>query len=205
VLLRPQIASGVLAALLVGVGLGCSPPVRGAVPVSGAYFVGDSVMAWSVTTFRETLAKARPGIVVDVAACRGLVRSCAMPGSTVRPPSGLETIRALRGKLGDTVVIELGYNDEPLAWSIDHVMLELRSQGVRHVLWVNLSERRPVYHDTDLALDSAVGRWPEMRLLDWRTFSASHDDWFVDGVHLTGAGKAAFTQFVLAALAQVRP
>ena len=35
-----------------------------------------------------------------------------------------------------------------------------------------------------------------MRVLDWRTVSAKHDDWFLDGVHLTAVGQTAFARFL---------
>jgi hypothetical protein len=83
-------------------------------------------------------------------------------------------------------------------------MRELRSQGVRRVLWVNLSEYRPLYHATNQALDAAAERWSALRILDWRRISAGHDDWFVDGVHLTARGKDAFALVLGQALGLLR-
>ena len=125
------------------------------------------------------------------------------PGQPTRPPSGLATIRARRGRLGATVVLELGYNDRPLAGAIDRVMRELRSQGVRRVAWINLSERRSEYRATNQALSAARARWPELRVLDWRGVSAGHSSWFIDGVHLTASGKSAFAGFLAQALRHV--
>ena len=165
------------------------------------YLIGDSVVAWWAGALAKQLAPA--GVVVDAVACRGTVHSCTTPGLPIRPPSGLATIQARRGQLGASVVIELGYNDRPLAYTIDRVMKELRGQGVRRVAWVNLSERRSEYRATNQALSAARARWPELRVLDWRAVSAGHSSWFIDGVHLTATGKAAFAGFLAQALRHV--
>jgi hypothetical protein len=163
------------------------------------YLLGDSVVAWSTSAIRNRLGDS---VVIDALACRGAVASCSMPGET-RPPSGLSTIRAQRGRLGDLVVIELGYNDRPQRRAIDRVMQELRDQGVQRVAWINLSERRSGYRDTNRALTAASFRWPELWLLDWRGYSAGRSSWFVDGVHLTAKGKLAFAHFLARSLARL--
>ena len=76
------------------------------------FLLGDSVLAWSASVVRRELGHSAP--VVDAAACRGTVYSCVSPGQASRPASGLSTIRSQRGRLGELVVIELGYNDRPL-------------------------------------------------------------------------------------------
>ena len=162
------------------------------------FLLGDSVLAWSTSVLRRELGHSAP--VVDAAACRGTVYSCVSPGQSGRPASGLSALRSQRGRLGELVVIELGYNDRPLRASIDRILGELRSQGVKRVFWVNLSERRAGYRDTNRALDAAAARWPELRILDWRTMSARHGSWFTDGIHLTAAGKSAFVRFLGQAL-----
>jgi hypothetical protein len=191
--------------LAVAVTASCAPPPRVVRPRTPPYVIADSLMSWPVGMFQHELAKRWPGAVVNAASCRGLVRSCTAPAVPVLPPSGLETIRALRGKLGELVVLELGYNDFPALPAFDQVMAELHSQGVDRVVWVSLSERRPTYRPVNAALFAARAKWPEIRILDWRAASAGtvHDAWFIDGVHLTPAGKAAFAAFLGAGLARV--
>ena len=87
------------------------------------------------------------------------------------------------------VVIALGYNDRPQRRAIDRVMQELTDQGVQRVAWINLSERRSGYR-TPTALTAASLRWPELWVLDWRSYSAGRSSWFIDGVHLTAKGKS---------------
>ena len=194
---RTLISSTVLG--LVAVAPAAAGPADAAPPT---YLFGDSVAAWSADVLTKQLAPR--GIVLDAVACRGTVFSCATTGRGTRPPSGLATIQARRGRLGSTVVLELGYNDRPLSGAIDRVMHELRGQGVRRVIWVNLSERRSEYRATNEALNAARSRWTELRILDWRAVSARHPSWFIDGVHLTASGKAAFASFLGQALRHLR-
>jgi hypothetical protein len=204
VLARSLITRGALSgALIIGSLAGLPRAADASSHRVRVYFLGDSVMAWGVRTLAHELSQNRPPAVIDVASCRGLVRSCALRGKTVRPPSGLQRIRQERGHLGSLVVIELCYNDVPGRWSIGRVMSELRRQHVAHVVWVNLSERRPIYRRTNLALSAARSRWRELRVLNWQAASARHPEWFLDGVHLTRAGKTAFARFVAKGLAQV--
>jgi hypothetical protein len=198
--LRSRGASLLAAALAVGAvvcGTAGAPETAAATRRSGPYVLGDSVTAWSAANVKKALRKSAPGAVVDAVPCRGLVFSCVAPDLGRRPLTGLQTIRANRGRLGSVVVIELGYNDCPLRASIDRVMTELRRQKVRRVIWVNLSERRTIYRRTNRALAAASKRWRELRVLDWRGYSAEHDNWFLDGVHLTRAGRAAFARFLV--------
>ena len=81
------------------------------------YLLGDSVVAWSEAAIEQRLG--HTGLVIDALACRGAVASCVVPGQGTRPPSGLSTIKAQRGRLGDLVVIELGYNDRPQRRAIE--------------------------------------------------------------------------------------
>ena len=169
---------------------------------SRPYMIGDSITAWSEPQLRAVMPSSSRPVIVG-APCRGLVVSCRATSKDARPPTGLAVIRALRGRLGRVVVIELGYNDTPGKHAIDKVMKELHRQHVRRVLWINLSERQYGYRSTNRALASAAPRWSELRILDWRTYSKYHGSWFIDGVHLTGKGKIAFARFVAAALRRV--
>jgi hypothetical protein len=202
--LRSRVACLLVAALAVAavVGGASGAPEAAAARRSGPYVLGDSVTAWSAANVKKALRKSAPGAVVDAVPCRGLVVSCVAPDLGRRPLTGLQTIRANRGRLGSVVVIELGYNDRPLRASIDRVMTELRRQKVRRVIWVNLSERRTMYRATNQALATATKKWREMRVLDWRWYSAQHDDWFLDGVHLTRTGRAAFARFLVQGIAR---
>ena len=180
-------------------------PVLGATPAGAAthpYLLGDSVAAWSAASSPASSdGRAHPG---RGGLPRHRLRAASPPVRASAPRAVSATIRAQRGRLGRLVVIELGYNDRPLRTAIDRVLGELRTQGVRRVVWVNLSERRAGYHETNVALDAATKRWPELRILDWRRASAGHARWFIDGVHLTTAGKAAFAQLLAQSISRLR-
>jgi peptidoglycan hydrolase-like amidase len=109
----------------------------------------------------------------------------------------------------DLVVVELGYNDDPVAMParIDAVMSALRARNVGLVLWVNVSERRTSmrYDLTNSALDEAASAWDELVVLDWNAASnhATADRWYDDGVHLTSTGQAEFALWLRGRLLEI--
>jgi SpoIID/LytB domain protein len=110
-------------------------------------------------------------------------------------------------------VVELGYFDDPstFATAIDRMMTALVDAGVVRVVWVNLSERRldasgqPVFAPANAALRAALGRWPQLSVLDWNAASSEDDaaSWFVPGTAskpdfatLTTTGRSRFALFL---------
>jgi len=191
----------VTAACLLATGVVAATP-RGtatAAPGPGVFFLGDSVMDGSRDTIEKTVVPSYPGAVVDAAVCRGLASSCPYNGST--PTTGLQEIAANAGRIGDVIVVELGYNDMPSATSIDAALSALTAQDVPLVLWVGLSTlNRPEFSTENDRLKAAATRWPTMRFLDWDGMSHAHPDWFIAndgvGVHLTAAGETAFVAWL---------
>jgi lysophospholipase L1-like esterase len=99
------------------------------------------------------------------------------------------------------VMVALGTNDgasgPEFAQRIDQLMALL---GTRRVLWVNVS--RPGYQALNDALVSAVGRYPNLQVVDWRSAIAQHpEDVAGDGIHCTDAGYQFRAQVMAAALA----
>ncbi len=45
-------------------------------------------------------------------------------------------------------------------------------------------------------LHRALTRFANLKVLEWRDYVGCHDDWFVDGFHLTDAGQAAYASFI---------
>ena len=72
---------------------------------------------------------AYPGTVIDAAVCRGLVVSCTASGAPSPPATGMAEIAANAGRIGDVIVVELGYNDSPSASSIDAALAALTAAG----------------------------------------------------------------------------
>jgi hypothetical protein len=160
---------------------------------------GDSVAA-SLTypgKARKTLAKGID-LQIDAKVCRRLAETgCPYRGD--RPASVLALVEQPAQALGDVVVIDVGYNDDPGAYAtdIDRVMQALTRQGVATVIWVTMQERRPQYRTTNAAIQSASKRWPQIRVADWHDASRTRARWFVgDGLHLTSAGALGLARFL---------
>jgi hypothetical protein len=115
------------------------------------------------------------------------------------PPSVLSEIKTLGRRIGPTVVILVGYNDDPHIYyaGIDKVLRAMHARGVKHVLWLTL---RPVYKQyriTNGVIRGASHRWPFMTVIPWGAYSWSHKDWFAsDGIHFTAEGAVQFAIYV---------
>ncbi len=129
-------------------------------------------------------------------------------------PTGVEAARTLPLGL-DLVVVELGYNDTATTFAddIDAMMRALDDRKVGRVVWVNLADIRPEpiggrYRPMNTALAAAVGRWPNLTVLDWNAASdhvEARARWFTDGVHLSTTGQAEFALWLRAEIIDVAP
>jgi len=161
-------------------------------------FVGDSVpdSITYVPTARRALAR---GLVLrlDLRVCRRLwTPSCVFQGSM--PPSALEAVQALGRRLGNVLVVDVGYNEGPNGYGagIDRVMRAAHAQGATGVVWVTLRETRLLYRQTNAVIRRAAQRWHDLSVADWNAFSSRHD-WFAgDGLHLTPTGAIALAVFL---------
>ena len=160
---------------------------------------GDSVAAALAYQgkARKTLSKGLD-LQIDAKVCRRLAETgCPYHGD--RPPSVLSLVEKPNAPLGDVVVIDVGYNDEPGGYAddIDRVMQALTRQGVSTVIWVTMQERRALYRTTNAAIQAAAKRWPQIRVADWHEASRARSSWFVDdGLHLSGAGALGLARFL---------
>lgn len=140
----------------------------------------------------------RKGFDVDIEAltCRKL----DTPGCTYTPPppSAVDTIDELGTKLGQTVVIDVGYNDTPASFAagIDPVMRALVANGVEHVIWVTLVERLSEWADSNAELVAAAQRWPQLTIADWNAVALPHPEWFADDAHMNSLGGRALAAFL---------
>jgi hypothetical protein len=139
------------------------------------------------------------GIDLDVQAkvCRRLVTTGCQPDVGNPPPSALDTVNVLGLQIGATVVIDVGYNDDPVPYGagLDRTMSALAAAGVRHVVWVTLERTQPSWTEIDDAIRAAPTRWPQLAVADWATYSAGQP-WFVDVAHLNVAGGLALARFL---------
>jgi len=65
-----------------------------------------------------------------------------------------------------------------------------------------LTARVPRLWETEVndTLHRALTRFPNLKVLEWRDYSGCHDDWFVDGFHLTTVGQRAYSAFILSGI-----
>ena len=121
-------------------------------------------------------------------------------------PTTLSVISGWINQLGSIVVIVDGYNDLPdnFAGDVELTLDTLRNHGVQHVLWVNLHEVRPEFAAKNAVVAAAARRHPELRVLNWNTYSAGHPEWYQnDFIHLMPAGGVAIATFIRQAIADV--
>jgi hypothetical protein len=186
------VAGALAAAVLVA---SATPAVRGRPRVS---VIGDSIItAVSSTPPAKTLLGRNVDLRFLAVTCRRLVQpSCWYNG--MRPPTAMDVIRASGGTLGETVVVESGYNEyvQVYASDIDTVMQAFVDAGVETVLWLTLREQRPDYEAMNAQIRGAADRWPELVVVDWN--AASRDRaWFNDdGLHLNEQGALGMARLL---------
>lgn len=160
--------------------------------------VGDSVPD-AITYVSAARRRLTRGFVVklDLRVCRRLVTpSCSFQGST--PSTALASIQSFGKRLGDVLVVDVGYNEGPVGYGagIDHVMRTAHAQGAAGVVWVTLRETRALYRATNAVIRRAARRWPNLRVADWNAFSAGRNWFGSDGLHLTPTGAIALAGFL---------
>jgi len=157
--------------------------------------ISDSV-ASTLIFLPKSEAAIGPGLSVkfDLRSCRTLVSASCPPS----PPTALETLRSMPGSLGDIVVIDVGYNDEPSIYGrqADEVMHLLTRRGVKKVIWLNLREAYSNYTRTNRTIRQLARRWKQVTVANWDAASRGKP-WFVsDHVHLTLPGGAGLGRFL---------
>jgi hypothetical protein len=170
-----------------------SPPPRVSV-------ISDSILTAVTWGDGSALAALSDGLdlQIDAGVCRRLNgESCEFNGGRV--PTTLSVISSWRTQLGAIVVIVDGYNDLPanFAADVELTLDTLRDDQVQHVLWTNLHEGRAEFVAKNAVLAAAARRHPELRILDWNSYSARHPEWFqTDFIHLTAAGGSAIAPWI---------
>lgn len=147
--------------------------------------IADSVMINVAPILQEQFK----GIVIDAQLGRQMYQAS-------------EVIAGLReeGKLGKTVVIQLGNNgpfsEKQLKETLDTL------PGSTEILLVNTRVPKPWEGEVNETLNKVAQSYPGAKLIDWHTVSKGHNDYFYkDGVHLTQAGVEAYGEMLVKALA----
>ncbi len=154
---------------------------------------GDSVASalnWDPTA-REEVEKG-DRVTFELQPCGRLTTpGCISPP----PPSVLKEVWTLGRKIGPTVVVLVGYNDDPHVYAagIDKVLRAMHSRGVKQALWLTLRPVSEQYRTTNSVIRLASHRFPWMTVVNWGAYSRPHPQWFgSDGVHFTAAGAVQF-------------
>ena len=160
--------------------------------------IGDSVItALSYTSQARSLLGRDIDLHLLTVACRRLVQpSCWYNGT--RPPTALDVIRTNGQSLGQTVIVESGYNEyvQEYPTDIDTVMRALTAVGVKTVLWMTLHEQRPDYVTMNSQIRAAATRWPAMVVVDWSAESRGHAWFGDDDLHLNCAGAMGMARLL---------
>ena len=185
-------ATTLLAAVLVA---SATPGVRSRPRVS---VIGDSVVtAVTDTPPARTLLARNVDLQMLAVVCRRLVQpSCWFNGA--RPATAMDLIHASGASLGQTVIVESGYNEyvQVYASDIDTVMQGLVDAGVQTVLWVTLREQRSDYVTMNDQIRAATARWPQLVVVDWNAASRSRRWFNADGLHLNPEGAIGMARLL---------
>jgi len=148
--------------------------------------IGDSVMSGARQALRDALG--------------GHVRIDAVVGRQVK--EGIDRLLLLkhRGRIGDTVIIQLGNNGRFTAEQFDRIIGIL--QGVRNVVFINVKVPRRWEAEVNRVLVAGVRRHPGVILVNWRhLFRTCRGRIFGgDATHLTFTGARCYARIVAAAI-----
>ncbi|MFL5926546.1 MAG: putative Ig domain-containing protein [Gaiellaceae bacterium] len=168
--------------------------------------LGDSVLT-AVEWNDAPLATLQDGFetYMDIAVCRRIVApSCPYEGGRV--PTLMDVINALGVRLGPTVLVEVGYNDELATFSqdVDTAIQAMLHAGVQHILWANFPATSNQWVDMDHALEEVASHYGQMTIVDWNGYSRGQGSWFQnDGIHLLYPGALAMATLFNQAVTQV--
>jgi len=160
--------------------------------------IGDSVIT-AVTYTQQARTLLGRGIDLHWLAvvCRRLVQpSCWYNGT--RPPTALDVIGTNDASLGQTVIVESGYNEYVTQYptDVDTVMKALVAAGVQDVLWMTLREERPDYATMNTQIRDAATRWPQLIVVDWNAASKNQPWFWSDGLHLNYPGAMGMARLL---------
>lgn len=147
---------------------------------------------------------------ISLESCRRLVYPSCRGREGYAPTTAKEKLDGDAATLGpadptDVLVIGVGYDDWETRFRDDFrtVIGAARDAGFRTIVWLtyrdhnsyqlpagsaelfsNYTEMNTILHE-----ELETGAYPEVRVWDYRTFTAPHPDWFTsDGIHLTATG-----------------
>jgi hypothetical protein len=133
----------------------------------------------------------------DLRVCRRLATAgCPYAGGT--PPSALDAVHESGTSIGQVLVVDVGYNDDPAQYrrGMDDVVETARALGVRRIVWVTLRETQPVYRETNGVIRGEAKRFPQVEVADWNAWSTGKALFRGDGLHLSASGASALAAWL---------
>jgi len=174
--------------------------------------IGDSTLS-GVRWYQGYGELSRFNYVLDAESCRRTLATSCWSREDYRPETVIETMRRLSGEWGDLLVIMSGYNDASsgFASALDAVIEEAQMQGIPNVMWMALRTHEVIYEEPNKLANADTYREANrtlyakaaeldgyLEIADWSTYTAERSSWFEgDGVHLTKAGAAGVTTFIM--------
>lgn len=195
---------GVIAALvaLLALAVAAAAPAR-TNGVQHVTLIGDSVADAIPGDYSASLiVKQGVNLDLEVAPCRR-VEGEGCPIGGVRPPSVVQLVQSMGSKLGDNVVVAVGYNDfeDQYAGNIEDAINAMTAAGVKRIFWLTLRAARHPYLTMNDDIAQAAAKHPQVTVVDWNVYSRSHPDWFqTDGLHLLGPGAEGMATLIHKAL-----
>jgi hypothetical protein len=142
---------------------------------------------------------------MNIGVCRRLTGfSCPFQGAEV--PTLVDVVNQLGPSLGQTVLVAVGYNDDPdtFAESVEEAVNALLGAGASQIVWVTMRETQQQYVGMNRDLRAAARRHPELTIADWNADSKLQYSWFqTDGIHLLYNGAIAIAKLLHDALVAV--
>jgi hypothetical protein len=195
-------------ALAVGAALTTVLPAGAAAPAPPLVTVfGDSV-SYAIHGTPQALSILSEGIDLqdEMAPCRRVGQaSCPGPDGT-RPTNVIDRVKELGPKLGETVIVAVGYNDyeDQYAKDIADALTAMEAAGVKHVLWLTMHLAYHSYVSMNDDIWAAAQTHPELKVVDWADYSRGHPDWFQpDDLHLLYPGAVAMATLMHSALVEL--
>jgi hypothetical protein len=193
------------AAMVAGLAVIASASATTAPPTPHVTVIGDSVLD-AVQSNKQPRSILKRGFDVDleIGICRRLT-GVSCPFRDVEVPTLVDVVSKLGPAIGNTVLIEVGYNDPQatFAQSVEDAIAAVLGTGARHILWVNMRESQQQYISMNQVLRAAAQHHSEVTIIDWNAYSHDHSSWLQDdGVHLSYEGAVGMATFLHAALVE---
>lgn len=98
-------------------------------------------------------------------------------------------------KLGNPIVINVGANGDCPEVCKEKIMKTCKDH---EVFWLNVTNDKDVH--VNKKLEAFAEDHENLHIIDWASISYGHNDYFIDGIHLTEKGKKAYVSAIYDAI-----